>query len=367
METLIALAAGLFFGAGLLFLLARQRSPAGLPGLEELRGRLTQMAESQAAQQRRLYDQLQAQERALAKALEERLGDLTKKVGDSLQQSAQQNQTTLTDLRERLAVIDKAQQTLAALSSEMVGLRDILGNKQARGAFGEVQLQSIVESLLPPSAYEFQVTLGNGKRVDCLLRLPDPPGAIAVDSKFPLESYQALRDSTEPQAQNQARRAFSADVRKHIQDIAERYILPGETADTALMFLPAEAVYAELHANFRDVVEASFKARVFIVSPTTMMATLNTVRAVLRDARMHEQAGLIQVEVAKMLSDVERLDKRVVSLESHFDLARRDIDQIRTSTGKITRKGEKILELELEDNPAEPLEETGEIAEIAVQ
>lgn len=352
LSVIVALVAGLVFGGVVIFLLLRNQSKsalAGDPGIDELRGRLSQMAESQAAQQARLHEQLQSQERALAKALGDRLGDFSKAVGDRLQQTSQQSQTTLTDLRERLAMIDKAQQNLNALSGEMVGLREILSNKQARGAFGEVQLRDIVEAILPPSAYEFQVTLGNGKRADCLLRLPNPPGPIAVDSKFPLESYQALRDAEEPAAQTQARRAFSADVRKHIQDIAERYILSGETAESALMFLPSEAVYAELHANFREVIEVSYRARVFIVSPTTLMATLNTVRAVLKDVRMREQASVIQTEVGRMLEDVERLDKRVGSLETHFHQAQKDVEQIRTSTAKITRKGEKIAELELEE------------------
>ena len=359
-SVIIALVSGLLLGAAAALAawwLQPGRRRDGERAMAELTGRLSQMAESQAAQQSRLSEQLQAQERAVAKALEERLGDLAKKVGDRLQESSTRSQETLTDLRERLAVIDKAQQNITELSSQVVGLQDILANKQARGAFGEMQLRDIVESILPPSAYDFQVTLGNGRRADCLLKLPHPPGSIAIDSKFPLESYEALRRAEGEVQVKQARRAFANDVRRHVRDIAERYILPDETAESALMFLPSEAVYAELHASFREVVEESFRCRVWIVSPTTLMATLNTVRAILKDVRMREQAGLIQREVGVLMVDVERLGKRVVNLETHFDHARRDIDQIKTSTGKILSRGERIVDLEIAVEQGEEEEE----------
>jgi DNA recombination protein RmuC len=317
----------------------------------ELAGRLSQMAESQAAVQAQLAERLQAQERAVTKALEERLADLSKRVGDRLQESTTQSQTALGDLRERLAVIDRAQKNIAELSTQVVGLQDILANKQARGSFGEIQLNDLVEGILPPNAYDFQVTLGNGKRADCLLKLPNPPGPIAIDSKFPLESYQALRTADDEAARLRARRTLATDLRSHIQDIAGRYIVPGETADSALMFLPSEAVYAELHANFRDVVELSYKARVWIVSPTTLMATLNTVRAVLKDVNMREQAGVIQAEIGHLIGDVGRLDERVGKLQRHFDLANEDLRQIRISSDKIARRGERIEELEFEEPP----------------
>jgi DNA recombination protein RmuC len=315
----------------------------------ELTGRVSQLTETLSSAQAQTADRFQAQERAIGKLLEERLGDLSKKVGDRLQDHTTKSQTALSTLGERLAVIDQAQKNITELSTQVVGLQDILANKQARGAFGEVQLGDIVKSILPPSAYSFQATIGGNRRVDCLLHLPNPPGSIAIDSKFPLESYQALRDASDDAAMVIARRTFTADVRKHIKDIADRYIIAGETAESALMFLPSEAVYAELHANFRAVVEESYRARVWIVSPTTLMATLNTVRAVLKDVRMREQAGVIQTEVQKMLQDVERLDDRVDKLQRHFQQADKDIRDIRTSTDKITKRGERIEELQLED------------------
>ena len=289
-------------------------------------------------------------------AVNERLEALAKRLGDGLAEQTDKTGETLKTLHERLAVIDSAQKNLTDLSEQVVGLQDILSNKQARGAFGEVQLHDLVSAALPPQAYEFQVTLSNRSRVDCLLKLPNPPGAIAIDAKFPLESYNALCESKDDAAKVQASRAFSADVITHVKAIQEKYIIPGETAESALMFLPSESVYAELHAHFRNVIEESYKRRVWIVSPTTLMATLNTVRAVLKDARMREQAGVIQVEVMKLLTDVGRLDKRVSNLRQHFNLAGKDIDDISTSAVKIVSRGEKIETVQLgDDTPVDEL------------
>ena len=328
-------------------LLARRRGAD--PEIADLKGRLAQMAESQAATQAGLAERLQSQERAFTRVLEERLGEHSKRIGDRLHETAAKNHETLSDLRERLAVIDKAQSNIAELSSQVVGLQDILGNKQARGAFGEVQLRDIVEKILPPSAYAFQATLGNGSRADCLLKLPNPPGPIVVDSKFPLESYRALVEARDEVSQGQHRRALGADVRKHVQDIAAKYILPGETAESALLFLPSEAIHHELHANLQNIVDEAHRARVWIVSPTSLWATLHTVRAVLKDVRMREQAGVIQAEVASLLEDVARLDKRVGKLETHFQQAGEDVRQIRISADKVASRGARITELQLEE------------------
>ena len=362
---IFAVLAGLGVGALLLaFLMANRSQSEGeeLRALDELSGRLSQMADSQAAQQSRLSEQLQIQERFLARALDERIGGFSKTVGERLQEAETTNASLLTELRERLAVIDKAQGNITELSSQVVGLQDILANKQARGAFGEIQLRDIVEAILPASACAFQATLSNGRRADCLLTLPNPPGPIAIDSKFPLESYQALRDAKDEVALVKARRAFAADLKKHIHDIAERYILPGETADSALMFLPSEAVYAELHSAFRSVVEDAFRARVWIVSPTTLMATLNTLRAVLKDVYMREQAGVIRAEIDQMMDDLTRLDKRVGNLESHFNQARNDIEEIRTSANKIRRRGTRINDLDLDERETAPAPEPSKAA-----
>ena len=317
----------------------------------ELAGRLSQLAESQAAAQARLAQQMQAQERQLSKSVEERLADVTRRVGESLEKSSTQATQSLTELKERLAVIDAAQKNITELSTQVVGLQDILSNKQARGAFGEVQLENLVQAVLPPNAYQFQAQIGDGRRVDCLLILPNPPGPIGIDAKFPLEGYRALQNAPDDAARTVARKALGASVLKHVRDIRDRYIVPGETADSALMFLPSEAIYAELHANLGDVVEQSYREKVWIVSPTTLMATLNTVRAVLKDARMREQAHIIQREVQLLGTDVGRLDERVEKLQTHFNQAGEDIRQIRISTDKVTKRAGRIEELQL--GPAE--------------
>ncbi|MBI1180848.1 MAG: DNA recombination protein RmuC [Alphaproteobacteria bacterium] len=316
------------------------------------RPRQDPMAQWQAEQIASLTSRLQAlaeSQVSLQNAIGQRLDGVTQRLGDGLSQSAEKTAKSLGEIQQRLNVIDKAQENITKLSSDVVGLQDILSNKQARGAFGEIQLNDLVSATLPPSAYEFQATLSNGKRADCLILLPKPPGAIAVDAKFPLESYRALLAAERGEDRKLAERAFRTDVLKHVADIAERYIVAGDTADSALMFLPSEAVYAELHANFREVVERSFQAKVWIVSPTTMMATLNTVRAILRDVRMREQAGLIQKEVAVLMKDVRRLDARVDNLQKHFHQATRDVDEIVISSKKIAGRADKIEELELEE------------------
>ena len=302
----------------------------------EMHGRMASMAEIFGTRQQELNQ-----------AIHQRFDSMTSRIGQSMSEQQKSTHENLSRLQERLAVIDAAQKNITDLSAQVVQLQDILTNRQARGIFGEVQLQDLVQAALPPSAYGFQVTLGNGKRADCILKLPNPPGSIAIDAKFPLESYHALRNAQDDMAKQQYSRAFAADVLKHVRDIADRYIVPGETAESALMFIPSEAVYAELHANFPDTVEKSWRARVWIVSPTTLMATLNTVRAVLKDATMREQAGVIQTEVHHMLEDVARLDDRVGALQKHFGQAEEDLRKIRISTDKVTKRGEKIEEIEL--------------------
>ena len=335
----VAAAAALVLGVGLLYLVA------------QLRGRFDQQAKTEAEAQHRLAQSLQAQERAI----NERLEQVSRRLNDGLTQSNEKTTKTMTDLRERLAVIDAAQKNIAELSTQVVGLQDILANKQARGAFGEVQLQDLVQGVLPASAYRFQATLSNNRRADCLLALPNPPGPIVIDAKFPLESYRALRDAKDDASLRDATRRFGTDILKHVRDIAEKYILPGETAELALMFLPSEAVYAELHANLPDVVEKAHRARVYTVSPSTLWATLNTIRAVLKDVHMREQAHILQKEVMILLEDVVRLDKRVGSLQGHFHQAERDIEEIQVSSRKLTKRAERIGELEVEEDSAKEI------------
>lgn len=335
-------------------------------GQAELAGRLSQLAETSQQQQNKISEAIAEQKLSVLKMMDEKLLQVTKNVGEGLQKTTVQTTQTLTDLRERLAKIDAAQQKISTLSEQVVSLQEVLSNKQARGAFGEIQLNDLVTSTLPPSAYAFQVVLSNQKRADCVLRLPNPPGTIVIDSKFPLESYHALRIAANEREKVEAERFFKASVLKHIKDISEKYILPGETAESALMFLPSEAIYAELHANFPEVVEASYRAKVWIVSPTTLMATLNTVRAILKDAKMREMAGVIQKEVGTLTEDIGRLDGRIESLSRHFKQANEDIDNIKVSSGKIAKRIQRIEDIQLGDERKERLEDdTAAIEHIA--
>lgn len=314
----------------------------------ELSGKISMLSEHGMVQNGKLASALEEQKLSMQKIIDEKLLAITKSVGEGLEKSNNMTTKTLTDLCERLTKIDAAQQKISHLSEQVVSLQEVLSNKQARGAFGEIQLNDLVTSALPPSAYSFQVTLSNGKRADCVLNLPNPPGMIVIDSKFPLESYQALREAKTDRDRVEAERFFKASVLKHIKDIASKYIVAGETAESALMFLPSESIYAELHAHFTDVVEVSYRSKVWIVSPTTLMATLNTVRAVLKDAKMREQAGIIQKEVVSLLEDIGRLDERIDSLSKHFGQAGKDIEDIKISSGKISRRIEKIEDVQIE-------------------
>jgi len=334
---------------GLVFVLAMKPAGGGAD-FASLEGRVAQLADSQMTAHAQLSERLQSQERALARAVEERLDVLGRRVGDSLQKNSELTHSNLADLKTRLAIIETAQKSISELSGQVVGLQELLANKQARGAFGEIQLMDLVRSALPPSAYLFQASLSGNRRVDCLISLPNPPGPIAVDAKFPLESYRALREARDEPALAAARRDFTQAIRQHVRDIAQKYIIPGETADSALLFLPSEAVYAELHASFPSLVEEAFRAKVWIVSPTTLMATLTTVRAILKDVRMREQADLIQREVGFLMKDVERLDERAGKLQQHFEMAQKDMRELRISADKITRRGAQIAEVEVEDN-----------------
>ncbi|MFO1127150.1 MAG: DNA recombination protein RmuC [Rhodospirillales bacterium] len=276
------------------------------------------------------------------RALDERIDVLGRRVGDGLLQQTERTAEHLRVLHERLAVIDSAGKTIDELTLQVGGLTEILANKQARGAFGEVQLHDLVCAVLPPAAYAFQVSLGNGTRVDCLLRLPEPPGPIAVDAKFPLESYRALRRAGDEATRTRASRAFAQDVGRHVRDIQEKYLVPGETADSAMLFLPSEAVYAELHANFANVVEDAFRRKVWIVSPTTLWATLNTLRAVLRDVRLREDAHALQAALQGLTADLDRLNQRVLNLQRHFDQATDDARQVVISCEKAMARAARL-------------------------
>uniref|UniRef100_UPI003B51C522 DNA recombination protein RmuC n=1 Tax=Roseovarius indicus TaxID=540747 RepID=UPI003B51C522 len=307
-------------------------------GQHQLSGGLTHVAEAQSKAQTNMLH-----------LMEKRLAQVQEQMNENLHGSARRTAQSLGDLQQRLTAIDKAQENITKLSGDVLTLQDILSNKQTRGAFGEIQLHDIVSKALPSDSYSLQSTLSNGKRADCLIHLPNPPGPICIDSKFPLEAYEALRNATDDRQVQEAARFLKTSVRKHIRDIGEKYILDGETADGALMFLPSEAVYAELHANFPELVREGFEARVWIVSPTTCMATLNTMRAILKDARMREQAGAIRRELGLLFADVDRLGNRVENLDRHFHQAAKDISEIKISADKAGRRAKRLDNFDFEE------------------
>ena len=306
---------------------------------------------AQTVEQRLAAVQQQMQDRLAENAMRSQrsLSELQERMKETLHGSSKQTTTSLTQLQERLASIDKAQDNITKLSGDVLSLQDILSNKQTRGAFGEIQLRDIVSKALPNDSYAWQPTLSNGKRADCMINLPNPPGPIVIDSKFPLEAYEALRQAETDYDLKQAVAAMKTAVKKHIADISDKYIIEGETADGALMFLPSEAVYAELHANFPDLVREGFDKRVWIVSPTTCMATLNTMRAILKDARMREQAGEIRKMLRNLHRDVELVVERAGKLETHFDQARRDVEGITTAAERAGKRAGKLDNFDFEE------------------
>lgn len=306
--------------------------------LSALDTRLTHLGDTQNQLSGGLAQVAQGQAQTVG-LVESRLADLGRYMGQSLAGSAESTAASVGALRERLQVIDAAQAKIEALSSNVLGLQDILSNKQARGAFGEVQLEALLADALPPDAYSLQATLSNGRRVDALIRMAEP---IGVDAKFPLEAYRALIAAEDDAARAAARRALAQALRAHIRAIADRYILPGETAEGALMFIPSEAVYAELHASLPDLVREGFAARVWIVSPTTLMATLLTLRAALKDTRLRAEAQAVRREIALMAADADRLGTRVGKLEQHFQQVQGDLGDICISADKITRRGARL-------------------------
>lgn len=321
-----------------------QRVQALSDGQQQLAGGLHHVSDAQAKAQTQMIQ-----------LVEQRLAQVTETMSESLQGNSVRTARSLGDLHARLETIDKAQANIEKLSGNVLSLQDILSNKQTRGAFGEIQLHDIVLRALPSDSYTMQATLSNGKRADCLVHLPNPPGPIAIDAKFPLEAYEALRNAESEAQMQEARRAMRTALRHHIKAIAEKYIIEGETADGALMFLPSEAVYAELHANFPELVREGFAARVWIVSPTTCMATLNTMRAVLKDARMREQAGAIRRELGELYKDIERLGVRVDNLDRHFGQAAKDVAEIRISAEKAGRRARRLDNFDFEElSPTEP-------------
>ena len=288
----------------------------------------------------------------LSSTIEERLGNFGSTIGNTLTQQTQNTQNSLKEMHERLAVIDRAQENINSLSNQVNDLQNILSNKQLRGAFGEVQLENIVKDALPQNAYQFQYTLMSNSRVDCIVKMSEPPGPICIDSKFPLEDYKKFTGSTNDQEKKDNLKLFHNAVQKHIRDISEKYILPGETADSAIMFLPSESIYSEINIRFPKLVNESRNKKVYMAGPDNLMLLLHTVRAILRDATMSQTAGKIQIEVDKLGNDLNLLADRIFKLDKHFDLARRDLDEIKISHRKIENRGNVITSIDVNEKKA---------------
>jgi DNA recombination protein RmuC len=325
--------------AALILVFARPKAapePAPLdPRLDELirgQGMLTGRFEQTVAAQNQLSSRLDA---------------LNERLGDSLKENTDRTAETLGGIQARLNVIDAAQKNITELSSHVASLKAIFSDKQARGAVSQDQMEAIVAEHLAPDQYEFQATLSNNSRPDCAIRIPNVAARIVVDSKFPLESFEALRKAETEEARKAAMGQVRGDVQKHVKDIAEKYLIPGEVQTPAIMFVPSESIYAELHTSFSDVVQQARRAQVVIVSPHVFMLAINTIQTLMRDARMREQAHKIQAAVGELLQDVRRMGERVGKLRTHFDGAGKDIADIETSMKRIDTRAGRIAQAEL--------------------
>ena len=305
-----------------------------------------------AAQREVMSEKLAETTRALNAKIDERLEQISGKVSERLDEGFKKTNETFVNVMTRLATIDEAQKKIEGLTGSVVSLQELLGDKRARGAFGEVQLEALVRNVLPTSAFEMQCTLSNGTRADCVLKLPPPTGLVAVDSKFPLENYHRMfAPDTNEVDYTLAQKQFKIDVRRHVDAISGKYIIAGETADGAVMFIPAEAVFAEIHAHHAEVVEYANAKHVWIVSPTTLMAVLNTARAVLKDVETRNQIHVIKDELVKLSHDFERFDERMRKLADHVRQAHEDAQQVQISSRKISQRFAQIEGVELEEAP----------------
>jgi DNA recombination protein RmuC len=318
--------------------------------MAELKGRLQTLAEITVTRQSEV-----------SRALHERLDNVSHRLGHNMQETTQKTTDSLAQLQERLAVIDTAQRNITELSSKVVTLQDILANKQARGAFGQGRMEAIIKDGLPRDSYTFQAQLSNGKRPDCLVHLPGNPAGIVIDAKFPLEGFEAFRTSRSEESQKEAAKAVRIHVGRHIDDIAEKYFLPGETQDTAILFVPSEAVYADLHEFFPDLIQKAYRARIIVASPNMLMLAVQTMQAIMKDVQMREAAGLIKREVTNLMNDLHRLRDRTLNLQRHFGQANKDIEQILTSSDKIASRGRRIETLDF-DREADKIIEKRELA-----
>lgn len=338
----LAAAAVVLFGLAAARLGAERRFAALMKAQAEMQGRLAAMAE--------VFGSRQAETN---QAINARLDGLTQRLGQSITEQTRATHENLRRLQERLAVIDTAQTNIQSLAKDVVGLQAILSNKQTRGAFGQARMETIVADALPQGAYQFQPQLSSGLRPDCTIRMPNGQPPLVVDAKFPLEAWNAMAAAKTPEAARAASQQFRRDMETHVRDIAEKYLVAGETQDTAFLFVPSESIFAGIHERFEAIVQRAQRARIVVVSPSLLMLSVQVLQALLKDQRMREQAHVIQGEVVRLMDDLTRLDDRVRKLAGHFSAAQKDVEQILTSTEKLARRGLRIGELEFEAAGAE--------------
>ncbi|MGS1095225.1 DNA recombination protein RmuC [Aquamicrobium terrae] len=342
---------------------ANARAAAAAEAADNARDAEARMAEilrSQAEMQGRMgaiAEVFGSRQAELTQSIGQRLDAMSGRLGQTISEQTRATHENLARLQERLATIDSAQGNIQALAGQVVQLQAILSNKQTRGAFGQSRMEAIVADGLPMGSYEFQATLSNGSRPDCLVKMPNDAPSLVIDAKFPLEAWNAIRAAETAETQKAAAQAFRRDVEVHIRDIADKYLLQGETQDTAFMFVPSESVFAEIHENFEALVQRAHRARIVIVSPSLLMLSIQVIQAILKDARMREQAHVIQGEVIRLMEDVSRLDERVRKLQTHFGQASKDIDDILVSSTKVTKRGQKIEALEFGGGTADEADE----------
>lgn len=344
------LASLLVLSALVMFAAFRRRAAAKVDTAQEQMAALIQAQTEMQGRIAAIADIFGTRQYELNQSINQRIDGMTQRIGASITEQTRQTHENLRTLQERLAVIDTAQTNIQSLAKDMAGLQQILANKQTRGAFGQARMETIIADGLPQGAYTFQATLSNASRPDCIIRMPNGQPGLAIDAKFPLEAWNAMRAAQTPELKRQASLLFRRDMEVHIKDIAGKYLIPGETQDTAFLFVPSESIFADIHEHFESIVQKAHRSRVVIVSPSLLLLSIQVIQAILRDHRMREQAHLIQGEVVRLMEDLSRLDERVRKLHGHFTTTQKDVDDILISSDKLKRRGAKIEALELQES-----------------
>ncbi len=326
------------------------------PPVDQSRDEITELLRTQSELHGRIAamtETLSARQNEMSQTLNERLDGMSQRIGSTLTEQTRSTHENLSRLQERLAVIDAAQGNIQDLAKDVIGLQAILSNKQTRGAFGQARMEALIADALPSGSYQLQPTLSNGFRPDCTIRMPNNAPPLVIDAKFPLEAWNALKADDAPEAKRAATQQFRRDMEVHIRDVAEKYLISGETQDTAFIFVPSESIFADIHQHFEPLVQRAHRSRVVIVSPSLLMLSVQVIQSVLKDQRMREQAHLIQGEVALLMDDVRRLDERTRKLQAHFGLAQKDVDMMLTSSEKVLARGVKIESLDFSPSQKE--------------